>query len=80
MTDGDNGWRGRTEAKVEEIERRLTEAERHPMVCPQIAFIRDHEERMRKLENMRWQIAGIVAVVQALGVGIIVKAMQGFLK
>ena len=80
MTDGDNGWRGKTEAKLEEVERRLGLVESHPMICPQIIVIRDHEDRLRKLENMRWQIAGVVAAVQAIGVGIIVSAMKGLLK
>jgi hypothetical protein len=80
MADGDNGWRGATEARLSECERRLGVVETHPFVCPQIKVVVDHEDRIRKLEAMRWQIAGVVAVVQAVGVTVILAAIKGWLK
>lgn len=78
--DTGNGWRGRTEARLDEIERRMAAVESHPFQCPQLRVVADHEERLRRLESMRWQIAGVVAVVQALGVGIILSAVKGWIK
>jgi len=75
-----SAWRGRAEERLRELDRRITVVETHPFVCPQIAVARDHEDRIRKLESMRWQLAGIVAVVQAIGVGVILAALKGFLK
>ena len=78
--DDNNGWRGQTEARLHELERRIGVVETHPFVCPQIKVANDHEDRLRKLESMRWQIAGIIALAQTIGVGIILAAMKGLLK
>jgi hypothetical protein len=78
--DSGNGWRGKTEARLDEAERRIGVIETHPFICPQIKVTSDHEDRIRKLENMRWQIAGIIAAAQAIGVGVILGAMKGLLK
>ena len=78
--DSGNGWRGRMEAHIEDVGRRLVEIEKHPFVCPQIKVVSDHEERIRRLENMRWQIAGVIAAAQAIGVGVILAAMKGLVK
>ena len=37
-----NGWRGRTDAKVEDLERRVGIVETHPFVCPQLKVTMDH--------------------------------------
>ena len=81
MTESDgNGWRGQTEARIHEMERRINVVETHPFICPQIKVSTDHEDRIRKLESMRWQIAGVVAVVQSIGVAVILAAMKGLIK
>ena len=80
MTDENNGWRGATETRVSDLERRMVVVETHPFVCPQLKVVSDHEDRIRKLENIRWQIAGIVVVAQALGVSAILGAIKGWLK
>ena len=63
--DEGNGWRGKTEARIDELERRMSVVETHPFVCPQIKAVTDHEERLRKLESMRWQSGGMVALGQS---------------
>ena len=78
--DNGNGWRGATENRIHELERRILVVETHPFICPQIKMVSDHEDRIRKLENIRWQIAGVVIVVQALGVGAILGAVRGWIK
>ena len=78
--DKDNGWRGAIEARVTELERRVLVVETHPFVCPQIVVAKDHEERLRKLEAMRWQIGGMIAVVQAIGIAVIYAMLKGLLK
>lgn len=76
----DDEWRGYTEAKIKELERRVTVVETHPFVCPQIKLSTDHEERLRRLESMRWQLAGIIALAQALGVGVILAAVKEWMR
>lgn len=80
MTDSDNGWRGRTDARLDETERRIGIVEQHPTTCAQIEVVKDHEKRLRTLEGWRWQVIGAVIAVQAIGATVIIEAIRKMLK
>jgi hypothetical protein len=80
MTNSDNGWRGRTDARLDETERRIGIVEHHPATCPQIDIVKDHEKRLRTLEGWRWQVVGAVIAVQAIGSAVIIETIRNMLK
>ena len=64
----ENGWRGRVDAKLDEHDRRLDSAEGHPMLCPQVERVADHERRLRLVERAIYIGMGGLFVLNLIGI------------
>jgi hypothetical protein len=75
-TTGNGEFKGATAARLTRVEEDLHE---HIMGCPVKEAVKDHESRIRTLEATRWQIIGILAAVQTVGVGVVLAALKAWL-
>ena len=66
MTDSDNGWRGRTDARLDDAERRIGIVEQHPTTCSQLDIVKDHEKRLRVVETNQAESRGKVVMLSGV--------------